>query len=143
MYFGDLNYIVPIIAAIVSMGLGFLWYSPFAFGKRFMKESGMTQESIDEDMKNGGKQKMAKTYAVTFIFSVVTAIVVSALLYSLLILSIWGYVSIALLLWLGFSFPVALNHVLFGKDSVAYLAITSGYQLVSIIITTLIVGIFG
>ncbi len=143
MYFGDLNYVVPFIAAIVSMGLGFLWYSPFVFGKPFMKESGMTQESVDEYMKNGGKEKMAKTYAITFIVSVVTAIVVSALLYSLVIVGIWGYVFVAFSLWLGFSFPVALNHVLFGKDSVTYLAITSGYQFVSIVFTTLIIGIFG
>ncbi len=143
MYFGDLNYVATFVTAIVSMGLGFLWYSPFVFGKRFMKESGMTQESVDEYMKNGGKQKLAKTYAATFIFSVLTAIIISALLYSLVIVGIWGYVSIAFFLWLGFSFPVALNHVLFGKDSFAYLGITSGYQLVSIVITTLILGIFG
>ncbi len=143
MYFGDLNYVATFVTAIVSMGLGFLWYSPFVFGKRFMKESGMTQESVDEYMKNGGKQKLAKTYAITFIFSVLTAIIISALLYSLVIVGIWGYVSIAFFLWLGFSFPVALNHVLFGKDSFAYLGITSGYQLVSIVITTLILGIFG
>jgi hypothetical protein len=143
MYFGDLNYIVPIIAAIVSMGLGFLWYSPFVFGKRFMKETGMTQESVDEYMKNGGKQKMAKTYAVTFIFSVVTAIIISGLIYSLLIVGLWGYIFLAFLLWLGFSFPVALNHVFFGKDSFTLMAITSGYQLVSIVITVLLVGMFG
>ncbi len=143
MYFGDLNYIVPVIAAVVSMGLGFLWYSPFVFGKRFMKETGMTQESMDEYMKNGGKQKMAKTYALVFLFSVITAIIVSALFYSLIIVGLWGYILLAFFLWLGFSFPVALNHVLFGKDTLALLAITSGFQLVSLIFTSLIVGMFG
>lgn len=143
MYFGDLNYIVPVIAAIVSMGLGFVWYSPFVLGKRFMKESGMTQEVMDEYMKNGGRQKMAKTYALVFLFSVVTAIILSGLFYSLLVVGLWGYIFAGCLLWLGFSFPVALNHVLFGKDSVALMAITSGYQLVSLIVTSLIVGIFG
>jgi uncharacterized membrane protein len=143
MYFGDLNYVVPFIAAIVSMGLGFLWYSPFVFGKPFMKESGMTQESMDEYMRNGGKEKMVKTYALTFISSVLSAIIISGLLYSLVIVGIWGYVFIAFSLWLAFSFPVGLNHVLFGKDSVTYLAITSGYQFVSIVFSTLIIGIFG
>lgn len=144
MYFGDLNYIVPIIAAIVSMGLGFLWYSPFVFGKRFMKEMGMTEEECnDEYMKNGGKRKMAKAYALVFLFSVITAVIVSALFYSLIIIGLWGYILTAFFLWLGFSFPVALNHVLFGKDSLALMAITSGYQLVSLVFTSLIVGIFG
>jgi hypothetical protein len=143
MYFGDLNYIVAVIAAIVSMGLGFLWYSQFAFGKRFMKETGMTQESMDEYMKNGGKQKMAKTYALVFLFSVITAVIVSALFYSPIIIGLWGYILMAFFLWLGFSFPVALNHVFFGKDTVVLMAITSGYQLVSLVFTALVVGIFG
>jgi hypothetical protein len=142
MYFGDINYVIVIIAAIVSMGLGFLWYSPFVLGKRFMKETGMTQEECDEYMKNGGKQKMAKTYGIVFVFSVITSLVVYGLFYSLIIVGIGGFILTAFLLWLGFSFPVALNHVLFGKDSIALMAITSGFQLLSLIVTALLIGIF-
>ena len=40
------NFVAIIIAALVPMILGFLWYGPFLFQKTWMKETGMTEEKM-------------------------------------------------------------------------------------------------
>jgi hypothetical protein len=142
MFFENINYIMA-VSAIVAMGLGFIWYSPFLFGKRFMKETGMDQANMEEWKKNGGQQKMAKTYAITFVLALLSAFVLSALLNSLFISSIWQLVVVAFFVWLAFNMPVSANHVMFGKDTIALFAINTGYQLVSTVLMALIIGIFG
>ena len=87
MFFENISYITAIIAAIISMGLGFIWYSPYVFGKIFMKETGMTPEKMEES-KESGSQNMAKTYALSTILSVVTALVIAGLLNSLIVTSL-------------------------------------------------------
>lgn len=135
MFFENISYLTVVIAAVVGIGVGFLWYSPIAFGKQFMKETGMTAEK--------GQKGMGKTYALMTLFTLVTAYVTAALLNSLVIVGFGGLIVLAFLLWLAFSMPVALNHVLFGKDSYTLFAINTGYQLVYMVLMTLIIGIFG
>ena len=49
----------------------------------------------------------------------------------------------AFFVWLGFSMPVAANNAVFGKDSPVLFAINAGYQLVNILLASLIIGIWG
>lgn len=143
MFFENINYITVVIAAIASMGVGFLWYSQAIFGKRWMKEMNHTPESIEELKKTNSAPGMAKTYSIMALFSIVTAVIIAAFINSLVFTGLGGLVVLAFCLWLGFSMPVALNHVLFGKDTVVLFAINSGYQLVALVVSTLIIGIFG
>ncbi len=45
----DINYLVVLIAAIVPMALGFVWYSLRVFGTAWMKDVNLTEN----DIKNG------------------------------------------------------------------------------------------
>jgi hypothetical protein len=144
MFFKNISFLTVVIAAIVSIGLGFLWYSPVLFGKKWMKEMGYTPEFVEEQKKKTGGQKgMSKTYAVMTLFTLVTAYIVAALLNSLIITNFGGLIYLAVLVWLAFSMPVALNYVLYGKDTKTLFAINTGYQLVSLVLMTVIIGIFG
>lgn len=143
MFFQNINYWTVIISGIASMGLGFLWYSPIVFGKRFMKEMGMTPEKVEEYKKRNGPSGMIKMYIPTFVLALVMAFIVATLINSLVITSIGGFVTLALCLWAGFSLPVAANNTNFGNDSKALMFINTGYQLVNILIATLIIGIWG
>ena len=143
MFFQNINYWTVAIAALLSVGLGFVWYSPWLFGKRFMKETGMTPEKIEEFKRNGGQRRMMKNYGLTALFSLVSALVVAGLLNSLIVTGISGLLVFAVLLWLAFSMPVAANHVIFGDDSFVLFLINTGYQLVSIALVTLVIGIWG
>jgi hypothetical protein len=143
MFFSNINYIAVLVSAIAAIGLGFIWYSPYAFSKMWLKEMGYSLADMEEMKKKESNTKMAKTYSVVFVFSVITSFVLAALLNSLIITSISGLVLIGFLLWLAFTVPLAANSVLFGKDSFILFSINSGFQLASTILMTLILGIFG
>ncbi len=143
MFFQNLNYVVIAIAAVVSMGIGFVWYSPLLFSKRWMKEMGYSPEKMEEMRKGDSNSSMAKTYSFSFVFTVITTLIIASLLNSLIVTSLSGLLLVGFFMWLAFSMPISANYVMFGKDSFELFMINSGYQLVSILVTTLIIGIFG
>ncbi len=62
----EFNFLAILVAALVPMVLGFLWYGPMLFQKAWMKESGMTEEK----MKSGN---MAVIFGVSFILALLLA----------------------------------------------------------------------
>lgn len=62
----EMNYLAILVAAIVPLILGFLWYNPILFGNLWMRESGMTEEK----MKSGN---MALIFGVSLILSILLA----------------------------------------------------------------------
>lgn len=44
----NINYLAVLIAAIVSMIVGGLWYSPILFGKMWTKAMGWNEETMKE-----------------------------------------------------------------------------------------------
>jgi Protein of unknown function (DUF1761) len=61
------NIIAVLVAAIVPLLVGFLWYNPKMFGNAWMKAAGVTEES----MKGAN---MALIFGLTFLFSFMAAI---------------------------------------------------------------------
>jgi hypothetical protein len=143
MFFNGINYITVIVAAVASMGLGFLWYSPYAFGRRWIKEMEMTPEEMATRKERNSNKGMVKTYALWATLSIVTSFIFAALLNSLVVVGFSGLLVAAFCMWLGFSLPLAANNTLFDDDSIVLTAINAGYQLASFIVIALIVGIFG
>jgi hypothetical protein len=135
MFFSNIHYVPVIVAAVIGVGVGFVWYAPWAFGKRFIASipNAETRE----------KKAMAPIFTMTAIMTLITAFVLAALFNSLVVTSIWGILLTALLVWLGFSVPLKLYDYLFGADKLAYFWIAIGYELVTIIVMSLIIGIFG
>jgi len=60
------NWIALIVAAIIPLVTGFIWYNPKVFGTVWMKESGMTEEKA-KSMNPG------KTYGLAVIFAFIAA----------------------------------------------------------------------
>ena len=60
--FQNLNWLAILVAAVSAFILGGLWYSPLMFVKRWMKETGITQESAK-------KNNMLKVFGLSFILS--------------------------------------------------------------------------
>ena len=58
----EMNFIAILVAAVVPTVVGFIWYNPKVFGTVWMKESGVTEET----MKSAN---MAKIFILSFIFS--------------------------------------------------------------------------
>ena len=45
-----INFIAVLIAAVVPMVMGFIWYNPKVFGTIWMKETVLTQEEIQKGL---------------------------------------------------------------------------------------------
>ena len=60
------NWLSMVIATIIPMVVGFIYYNPKVFGNAWMKSLGITEEDIK-------KQNMAKTYGIAIIMSFLLA----------------------------------------------------------------------
>lgn len=60
----QVNWLVQILAALIPLILGFVWYNPKVFGKAWMKGADITEEK----MKGAN---MALIFGLTFVFSLV------------------------------------------------------------------------
>ncbi|MFH6995947.1 DUF1761 domain-containing protein [Flavobacterium sp. FlaQc-48] len=62
----QINYFTFLVAAIVTLAVGFVWYHPKVFGTVWMKENNFTQD----DLRKGN---MLKIFGFTYLFSVMIA----------------------------------------------------------------------
>lgn len=132
MFFQNINYWVVIIATIVGMIVGFVWYAPWAFGKLWMKSKGTPSE----------KPKPSVWVGMT-ISTLVTAFILAVLFNSLVIVSFWGIILSAFLLWLGFVVPMKLGDYYFGDDNFTFFLLSVGHELAVLVVMSVIIGVFG
>lgn len=122
-----MNYLAILLAAVVGMAIGFVWYGPL-FGKMWIKLSGFTHE----DMERAKSKGMSKTYALSFLSLVVTAWIIS-LLINELGLTTSGALRLAFLVWLGFLVTSMANSVLWEGKSVKLYILGIAERLVSLL----------
>jgi len=61
-----MNWIVILIAALVPMIMGFIWYNPKVFGTVWMKEAGVTEEKMQS-------ANMGLIFGLSFVLSILLA----------------------------------------------------------------------
>jgi hypothetical protein len=136
----EVNYSGVLIAGIVSMVIGFLWYSPMLFAKPWMKEMGYTASGMKDIQK-----KMGPMYALSFVAALLTAFV----LYHSVAMGAYFFgmsgigigLQAAFWSWLGFIMPVQLTDVIFGSKSWKLFFINTGYQLASVLGMGIVLGL--
>jgi hypothetical protein len=135
----EVNLLAVFLAGIVSMVIGFVWYSYAMFAKPWMKLMGYTKESMKVEQK-----KMGPMYALSFVLSLLTAYVLAHVMG----LSqnfyqqndILAGVGSAFWMWLGFVMPVQATDVIFGGKKWTLFAINTGYQLASLLAMGIVLG---
>lgn len=139
MFFENINYISVVVAAVVGLGVGLIWYAPWAFGPLWMKSKGWSDEML---VAKKAKQKMWAVFAAQTVGYALTAYALAVLANSLVVTSFFGMFLVALVPWLGFTVPTKLGDYLFGGDSSVYFLISIGHTLVSAAVIAVIVGLF-
>ena len=66
-----MNIIAILVAALIPMVLGFIWYNPKVFGKAWMQASGMTEEKARQG-------NPALKYGLAFVFALVLAFILNS-----------------------------------------------------------------
>lgn len=130
----EVNYLAVLVAAIISLVIGFLWYGPF-FGRRWMQLANVTPGQITSGA-------MARTTAGAFIGALI-------LYYVLALVVDWtgattasGGVAAGFLMWLGFAATVTFNSVLYESRPTALWALNNGYQLATMLIAGVLLAVW-
>ncbi len=126
---------LPLLGAtIITIPIGFFWFSKWMFAKPWSQMSGVTEE-----MMKKGPNPLA--FGVSILSGFLYAIVLR------MILAVGTPVSVTLfvgvLLWFVFNFIPQLVHHMFDKRPYKLLFINEGFQLVNVIAICLIIGYWG
>jgi len=128
MHMHHLNLLAVLVAAISTMVVGFIWYSPILFAKPWMREMGYDP---DDKVKIKEMQKSAgPAYFGSFVASLITAFVLALFFHWLRVGSLHNGLITAFHVWLGFVATVQFTDALFQKKSMKLFAINTGFQLV-------------
>lgn len=117
----DINMLAVLVAGLLSMVIGFVWYGPL-FAKDWMQEVGVNEKDLRKGPGMG--------YLLTFIGALVEAYVLAHFVdYAYASTAIEGMVT-ALWLWMGFvAYAIGVNYI-FAKRSFKLWTIDAGYFLV-------------
>lgn len=131
--FQNLNWLAIVVAAASAFILGSLWYSPILFAKRWMKESGVTEE----DTKNAN---MGKLFSLAFILSFIASFFLAMFIgpgAGAAFGALAGFMA-----GLGWVFTFMGISYLFESRSLAHFLINSLYSVTSLTVMGLIIGIW-
>ena len=106
-----MNYLPVVIAAVVNMIVGYMWYGP-VFGKQWMKLSGVTEKSMAD-----GKPNMGKIYGLTYVAAVVMAYVLSMFTGFAGATTATQGAMVGFWVWLGFVAPANASKYLFANKA--------------------------
>ncbi len=121
--------LVPVfLAALSTMVLGFLWYSPLLFARPWMRLMGYDPE--DKTNLEKMRKEAGKSYAISFLASLVSAFVLGKIIAVTTVNSIAYGMKVGFGIWLGFVATVQLTDMLFSRRPVELYLINTGYQLV-------------
>jgi len=128
MEFMGVNLWSVLAAAVSSMILGFLWYSPLLFAKPWTLAMGYdpNDKAKMEEMRKGA----GKLYGITFIASLISAFVLGKIIEITTVNSVPYGMKIGFAVWLRFVTTVQLTSTLFKKRPIKLYLIDTGYQLV-------------
>ena len=116
------NLLAVLIAAIASFAIGALWYSPFLFGKTWMRLTRV------KDMKG-----RAGSYIIGFITTLVTAYILAfGIAYTQATTIIDGLI-VGALVWVGFIATTTLGMVIYEGKPVQLYLINNAYYLVMLL----------
>ena len=128
MHMHDLNWLAIFVAAVSTMIIGFLWYSPLLFAKAWTKEMGY---DINDKAKMEEMRKSAgPAYGGSFVASLISAFTLALILHGMRAESLHFGLMASFHIWLGFVATVQFTGALFAKQSMKLFAINTGYQLV-------------
>ena len=133
----SVNFPAIVVAAIAAFALGEVWYGRLMFRERWIAVNGWTAADIAAMRK--GK---VPTVAITFGCWLAMATALGILSQRIGINSAWGELKLALVCWAGFAVSVGLRRHMYSARRPAVFVIETGYQLASLVIMGLVIGVW-
>jgi len=134
----DVNLWAVLVSALATMVVGFLWYSPWLFARRWMILMGLDP---DDKAKIAEMQKSAvPSYILSLLASALAAAVLGKIIAVATIDTALYGMKVGLAVWLGFVTTVQLTNSLFSRQPAKLYAINTGYQFVCFLAMGAIMG---
>jgi hypothetical protein len=131
--FQNLNWLAIIVAAVSAFILGGLWYSPLMFAKRWMKETGISEESTKDI-------NMIRLFSLAFVLSLIASFFLAMFIG---VKAGAGFGALAgFMAGLGWVFTFMGISYLFEARTLAHFLINSIYSIVSLTIMGAIIGVW-
>lgn len=125
-------------AALASMIIGFIWYSPILFARPWMIQMGYDPDDkskLEELRKGAGRM-----YGIAFVLSLIGAFVLAKIISGLTIVTVLYGIKVGVAVWAGFVMPVQWTDQMFGRRPFRLFLINTGYQLVCYLVMGAILG---
>lgn len=121
------NYPAVLIAAILNMVVGAIWYSPAVFGTKWMELTGKKPG----DMQPGS---MGKSYGLMFLAALVLAFALAKFVGYLQATTLIGGARAGIWIWIGFVLTTTSGLYIFEGRPAKLYALNNGFHLVSLVI---------
>lgn len=134
---GDINWLAVIISGVAYFALGALWYSPVVLGNQWMATMGI-------DAEDGPPEMSPATYLGPLLAYIVAAIAIAMVAEASSTDTFGEAVVLGLVLGIGLAEVLFFVTALFDpqkNDPMRWFAITAGYHVLGILITSVIVAI--
>ncbi len=129
------NYLAVGAAALATMVIGAVWYSPLLFSKLWMKAHGYSEEDVEQMRKTLGR-----AYMVSMFCYVVMAFVLAVLVSWVGVTTVLEGAVLGLLVWIGFLATLGLTANMFSEKPLSTYLIDAGYQLVYTVVMGVILA---
>ena len=123
---------------VFGMALGALWYSPFLFGKLWVRLSGASQDGVEKAKKSG----MGPAYAGTLLNCAVMSLLLAFFLDRVGAYDVVEGLIVASLLWLGFVVTVLFSAVLWERKPLLLFFVMAGHYLVFLLAASVLLMLF-
>ncbi len=131
----DVNWLAVLVAGILPLVIGFLWYGPI-FGKKWLSLMEMTAEEVQEDFNP------LKTHGASFVLSLVTAYVLAQLLAVMDGSGAMIGVHVGLLVTIGFVLNVGYQGVAYEQRKPGIFCLSLGFNAVALIGQAVILAVW-
>ena len=136
MSFDDVNVLAVGLATVLAFALGALWYSPLLLGRQWVAAHGFSEAKFKE-MQSGAAPAYVVSLVCWFAMALALALVgphfgegVGAMLH------------MGLMLWLGFAATTGITTTLFSGRSIRAWVIDAGYQVASVALMAVVLGLW-
>ncbi len=134
----SINYLAVLVAAVVAMVIGGLWYSPLLFRNLWMRLAGKTTKDLEKAKQKG----MGKLYLLAFIAALVTSYVLAHFVDYLEATTISSGMTAGFWLWLGFIATTTLNSVLWEGKSFKLYILNNAHLLLNLLVMGAILAVW-
>ena len=132
MQFLAVNWLAVLVAAIVNMVVGFLWYGPL-FSDLFLRLIGKREEEIEGS---------PVVYLLGFVMGLVTTYVLAVIIASAGVTTWWGGAATGAVVWIAIGALTSANTILYEDRSVGLWLLFSSYQLVVLTIAGVLFAVW-